>query len=79
VNRPTPAQVRNRIEQLAEARGDTLSGLSRMLGRNAAYLQQFVSRGSPAKLDEDDRLTLAQYFAIDERELGARDPWAPIR
>lgn len=48
-----------------------------MLGRNPAYLQQFVACGSPRKLDEDDRLKLAQFFQIDERELGARDPWSP--
>jgi phage repressor protein C with HTH and peptisase S24 domain len=45
-----------------------------MLGRNAAYLQQFITRGSPRKLEEDDRRRLAQFFGIPESELGGRDP-----
>lgn len=71
------AQVRTKLRQLADDRGESLAALSRRLGRNTAYLHQFVTRGTPVKLDEDDRLTLAQHFGIDERELGAREPWSP--
>ncbi|MHA3840419.1 hypothetical protein ACX0GZ_04270 [Sphingomonas aestuarii] len=66
-----------RLRQLADDRAVSLESLSRLLGRNPAYLQQFVARSSPKRLDEDDRLKLAQFFQIDERELGARDPWSP--
>lgn len=69
--------VRATIERLSAERGDSFAMLSRMLGRNDAYMQQFVRRGIPARLAEDDRLKLAQHFSIDERELGARDPWKP--
>lgn len=69
--------VRATIARLSAHHSESLAGLSRMLGRNDAYLQQFVKRGSPAKLDEDDRLMLAKYFQIDERLLGAREPWTP--
>lgn len=48
-----------------------------MLRRNAAYLQQYVERGTPKVLAEDDRELLARHFNVDERELGARDPWTP--
>jgi phage repressor protein C with HTH and peptisase S24 domain len=41
-----------------------------MIGRNAAYLQQFVKRGSPRRLDERDRRALAAFFGVDERQLG---------
>lgn len=68
---------RLRLAMLAADRGASLAGLSRMIGRNAAYLQQYVERGSPRRLGEDDRLALAQHFLVDERELGARDPWSP--
>lgn len=71
------ADVRSRLRLLTDERGDSLASLSRLIGRNAAYLQQFVARGTPDKLDEDDRLMLARHFNIDERELGARDPWTP--
>ena len=54
----------------ARARGVSLGALSRMIGRNAAYLQQFVARGTPRRLDEDDRRVLAAFLAIDEQALG---------
>ncbi|MCB2061658.1 MAG: S24 family peptidase, partial [Novosphingobium sp.] len=34
-------------------------------------LQQFVRKGSPRKLEETDRRTLARFFGVDELELGA--------
>jgi repressor LexA len=54
----------------AEARGESLAALSRLIGRNAAYLQQFVQRGSPRRLAESDRRTLAAYLGIGEALLG---------
>lgn len=69
--------VRQYLKQLAVDRGDSLSSLSRVVGRNEAYLQQFIERGSPRQLPERERLRLAQHFQIDERLLGARDPWTP--
>jgi phage repressor protein C with HTH and peptisase S24 domain len=44
-----------------------------MLGRNPAYLQQYVTKGSPRRLEEDDRRRLARFFGIPERELGASE------
>ena len=46
------------------------AGLSRMLGRNPAYIQQFVRRGVPKRLKEAERRKLARYFAISESLLG---------
>ncbi len=62
---------RHRLRALAAARGDSLAALSAMLGRNTAYLQQFVTRGSPRRLDAEDRRRLADYFGVEEVELGA--------
>ena len=42
-----------------------------MLGRNAAYLQQYVRRGSPRILGERDRRLLAEYLGVSEATLGA--------
>ena len=66
---------RERLVELASARGVSLSALSALIGRNASYLQQFVHRGSPRKLEETDRRTLAEFLGVDEVELGgpARD------
>lgn len=41
-----------------------------MIGRNEAYLQQFVRRGSPRVLPEEERRRLAGFFAVDEAVLG---------
>ncbi len=62
---------RARLVALAAERGVSLSALSGLLGRNAAYLQQFVRKGSPRKLEENDRRTLAEFFGVDEAELGS--------
>ncbi|MEG3179375.1 S24 family peptidase [Sphingomonas sp. LT1P40] len=54
----------------AEGRGVSLAALSRLLGRNAAYLQQFVARGSPRFLAEGDRRKLARYLGLSDAALG---------
>ena len=54
----------------AEARGESLAGLSRLIGRNAAYLQQFVMRGTPRLLAEADRRKLARYLGLSDAALG---------
>ena len=61
---------REKIVQAAKARGASLAALSRMLGRNGMYLQQFVTKGSPRKLEEEDRHKLAQFLGIAEDALG---------
>ncbi|OJU15327.1 MULTISPECIES: S24 family peptidase [unclassified Sphingomonas] len=61
---------REALMRLAEARGVSLAALSAMLGRNVAYLQQFVGRGSPRRLAEDDRRALATFFGVEEALLG---------
>ncbi len=68
---------RMRLPQLASEQGRSLANLSATIGRNPAYLQQFVTRGSPRRLPEDERRHLAIVLNVDERELGARDPWSP--
>jgi hypothetical protein len=69
--------VRNNLERLIHDRGEDMSALSKLLGRNAAYVQQFIRRGVPKKLDEDDRRILARYFGVDETVLGGPAGYAP--
>ena len=64
------SDARARLEQLIRERGEDYSSLSRLLGRNPAYVQQFIRRGVPRRLGEEDRRLLARYFRIDEAELG---------
>ena len=61
---------RAELARLIVERREDYAGLSRMLGRNAAYIQQFIKRGVPRKLSEDDRRKLARYFDVDESLLG---------
>ena len=77
---PDPRAV---LERLCSERGEDFAGLSRMLGRNPAYIQQFVRRGVPKRLKEEERRKLARYFAISEALLGGpaeepRDPDALV-
>ncbi|GGD48887.1 hypothetical protein GCM10011411_05830 [Aurantiacibacter arachoides] len=57
--------------EAARARGESLAALSRMIGRNGTYLQQYVTKGSPKKLEEEDRRKLATFLGISESDLGA--------
>ena len=62
---------RTRLLALADERGVSLSALSALIGRNSTYLQQFVRKGSPRKLEENDRRKLAAFLGVGEAELGA--------
>lgn len=66
------AQARLRMQQLARERGASLAGLSRLIGRNAAYLQQYVTRGSPRHLDEPDLRKIAEFLGVAPRQLETR-------
>jgi len=69
--------VRTHLQKLMEDRGDDCLSISRLLGRNAAYFQQYLRRGVPKRLKEEDRRTLATYFGVDELSLGGPAPPAP--
>ncbi|MCY1671401.1 S24 family peptidase [Novosphingobium sp. SL115] len=66
------ANTRSRLVDLASGRGVSLAALSALIGRNTTYLQQFVRKGSPRKLEENDRRILAEFFGVSENELGAQ-------
>ena len=54
--------VRRRLLRPLTAKGSTLQAASIAMGRNDAYLQQFVHRGTPKILAEDDREILAGHL-----------------
>lgn len=64
------ADARMRLLELSERQGVSLAALSQMIGRNPSYLQQYIRKGSPRKLDEADRAQLAGFFGVAEWELG---------
>jgi hypothetical protein len=63
--------VRRALEALIRERGEDYASLSRLLGRNPTYVQQFIKRGVPRRLSEEDRRRLADHFGVPERMLGA--------
>lgn len=58
------------LQRLILENGDDYAGLSKLVGRNAAYIQQFIKRGSPKKLPETERGILARYYGVEETLLG---------
>lgn len=67
---------RARIRRLVRDRGLDLSALSRAVGRNHAYFQQYLKRGTPKRLPEDVRAALCARFGLHPDELSARGPAA---
>jgi len=68
-----PNDPRKVLERLCAERGEDFAGLSRLLGKNPAYIQQYIRRGSPRRLGEDERRKLARYFRISEASLGGQE------
>ena len=58
------------LERLCVERGEDFSSLSRLLGKNSAYVQQYLRRGTPKRLAEQERRTLARYFDMPESSFG---------
>ena len=65
-------QARARLQDMVRDKRTSLAALSRLLGRNPAYLQQYVSRGSPRHLDEPDLRKIAQFLGISTRVIDTR-------
>ena len=65
-----PNEPRKALERLCAERGEDFAGLSRFLGKNPAYIQQYIRRGTPRRLGEDERRKLARYFGVAESTFG---------
>src|SRR5919106_785495 len=64
--------VRLKLLKLVKERRTDLKNVSLAIGRNAAYLHQFVQRGTPKVLPEDVRAALAEHLGCEEDELRHR-------
>lgn len=63
-------QQRAALQALIDAGGHDYMGLSRLLDRNDAYVQQYMKRGSPRMLPEAYRKRLARFFGVADAVLG---------
>lgn len=61
---------RRALDELIKERGESYSSVSRLLSRNAAYIQQFIKRGSPARLDDSDIAQLSVHFGVPAAVFG---------
>lgn len=62
-------KARTFLDQAISARGVTYSDISRLIGKNPAYIQQFIKRGIPRRLNEQDRHIIARYLDVSEQLL----------
>lgn len=69
--------VRRTILKRLKERNLDMKAVSLEIGKNHAYLQQFIERGVPAKLKEDVRSRLSEVLDISEHELGAPQTSGP--
>ena len=58
------------LDRLLAERGIDYVRLSERIGRNPAYIQQYIKRGSPRRLAEQDRARIAAYLGVSESMLG---------
>ncbi|WP_235976475.1 S24 family peptidase [Sandaracinobacteroides hominis] len=62
--------VQQLLDLLIQRSGTGYAEVSRLLGRNPAYIQQFIKRGIPRRLSETDRRILSAHFGVSEARLG---------
>ncbi|URW75511.1 S24 family peptidase [Sphingomonas donggukensis] len=64
------AAQRTALSALIARDGVSLATLSRVAGRNAAWMQQYLRRGTPRLLPERERGALARFFGVADAALG---------
>lgn len=71
--------LRKKIENLLKERGISLASASVQIGKNSAYMHQFINKGSPVNLPEEQRIRLANILDVDEQELTDRPLLRPLK
>ncbi len=66
--------IRQLVENRMREKGLKPGPVSRQIGRNHAYLHQYLKRGIPRELAERDRERLAPLFDLDPDELRSEAP-----
>jgi hypothetical protein len=58
------------LDRLIRDGGHDYQQLSRLIGRNPAYIQQYIKRGTPRRLEEGDRRRIAAFLGVPEAMIG---------
>jgi hypothetical protein len=66
-------EVRRLVLDRSRELGIPMSTISLAIGRNHAYLHQYLKRGNPKFLPEQDRHRLAKVIGVSEELLRGRD------
>lgn len=75
---PIDDSARRRLDELIRLHpGESYASMSALIGRNHAYIQQYIRRGQPRRLQEGDRRAIARHFGVSEEELGGPPQRAP--
>jgi phage repressor protein C with HTH and peptisase S24 domain len=62
-------ELRQKLVELIERRQESLKSASLAVGKNHAYLHQYIHMGKPKRLPEEVRYKLARFLNINEKEL----------
>lgn len=65
----TADEIRKKIDILLKEKDISLNYASGIIGKNSAYLHQYINKGSPLRLPEEQRKKLAILLNVDEQEL----------
>lgn len=65
-------KVRAALRRLIEDRGVDMAAVSRAIGKNHAYIQQYLNRGVPADLGYKSAVALAGYFGCGVETFGIK-------
>lgn len=65
-------KIRTHLKRLIDERGLDMATVSRAIGKNHAYIQQYLTRGVPAELSYKTVLALADYFGCGLEMFGIR-------
>jgi len=62
--------VRSRIDRLiSQSLDDDYASVSNLIGKNHAYMQQYIKRRTPRSLKEEDRRLIAEHFKVPPESL----------
>lgn len=67
---PTDDPPRAALRAILKQRGISYQSLSEQIGRNSAYIHQYLEGGKPLRLKEDTRQRIAEALDVDETLLG---------
>lgn len=65
-------KIRASLKRLIDERGVDMATVSRAIGKNHAYIQQYLTRGVPSELGYKTAMALADYFGCGLEIFGMR-------